>query len=69
MRYPVIAWKEEGMWTVHAPAVLGAYGVGKTPREAQEDLAEALETLTVYLREIGQKMPRPGPMRTGYIEV
>ena len=50
-----VFWFEEGLWTAHAPAVSGAYGIGATALEAKDDLVEALETLSEYLKKSGEK--------------
>ena len=53
-RYGFVFWLEEGLWTAHAPAVSGAYGVGATAVEAKDDLVQALEVLSEYLKKSGE---------------
>jgi predicted RNase H-like HicB family nuclease len=67
--YDVITWEEEGIWTSHAPSVPGAYGLGETPAESKHDLEEALGTLSEYLDEIGEALPRPRKIRTSQVRV
>ena len=68
-RYNYIAWKEAGTWTAHSPAVPGVYGLGKTRKAAESDLASGLRELSGYLKEIGEKMPRPFALGAGVVEV
>ena len=55
-RYGFVFWLEEGLWTARAPAVSGAYGVGATAVEAKDDLIQALEALSEYLKKSDEKM-------------
>jgi len=55
--YPVTLWKEESIWTAHAPSIPGLYGMGRTPAAARRDLANGMRDLFAYLDEIGE--PRP----------
>lgn len=64
-----MSWKEEGMWTAHAPAVPGVYGLGDTPKEAEDDLVEALELMFEYLDEVGEAHPSPTLVRTSQVRV
>jgi uncharacterized protein with HEPN domain/predicted RNase H-like HicB family nuclease len=54
-KYGFVFWFEEGLWTAHAPAVPGAYGVGATALEAKDDLTQALGTLSEHLEKSGEK--------------
>jgi len=69
MRYDYVAWKEEGTWTAHCPAVPGAYGLGATRGQAVADLQGALRELAEYLRGIGEHLPRAGQVRTGELRL
>jgi predicted RNase H-like HicB family nuclease len=69
MTYSYVAWKDEGMWTVHTPSVPGLYGVGKTRRAAERDFRQALSLLLAYLDEIGEAPPKPTPVYTGKLAV
>lgn len=69
MRYAYITWKESGIWTAHAPAVPGVYGLGRTRVAAVRDLVDALEHLLEYLDEIGERPPRPQAVRVGQVDV
>ena len=55
-RYGFVFWFEEGLWTARAPAVSGAYGVGATAVEAKDDLIQALEVLSEYLKKSGENV-------------
>jgi uncharacterized protein with HEPN domain/predicted RNase H-like HicB family nuclease len=55
-RYGFVFWLEEGLWTARAPAVSGAYGVGATAVEAKDDLIQALEALSEYLKKSGENV-------------
>jgi uncharacterized protein with HEPN domain/predicted RNase H-like HicB family nuclease len=55
-RFAFVFWFEEGLWTARAPAVSGAYGVGATAVEAKDDLIQAFEALSEYLKKSGEKM-------------
>lgn len=65
MKYDFTTWEEGGVWTSHAPAIPGVYGVGKTADEAEEDLEEATGFLFEYLDEIGEEHPKPSKFRVG----
>jgi predicted RNase H-like HicB family nuclease len=67
--YPVTLWKEEGMWTAHAPSIPGLYGLGKTPAAAKRDLAAGMRDLFAYLDEIGEPRPRPIPVHADRVAV
>jgi len=69
MKYEYVAWKDEGIWTVHSPSVPGVYGLGGTFREAERDYIEALDTLTDYLSEINEPLPAPISIKVGSIEI
>lgn len=56
--YHYIAWKEEGYWNVHSPALPGVYGWGRTLAAAKKDFLEAAHALFDYLDEIGERPPR-----------
>ena len=53
-RYGFVFGLEEGLWTARAPAVSGASGVGATAVEAKNDLIQALEVLSEYLKKSGE---------------
>ncbi len=53
-RYHFVFWLEDGIWSAKAPAVRGVYGVGPTAAAAKDDLVEALEALSEYLRKSGE---------------
>jgi predicted RNase H-like HicB family nuclease len=67
--YRTIIWQEEEIWTAHAPAVPGVYGVGATPKAASNDLAGALHEMFDYLDEIDEEHPAPAPVRFGEINI
>lgn len=67
--YNVVAWKEEGVWVAHAPALPGVYGFGKTYSQAKQDFADAAETLLDYLDDIGEPSPRPVAVRVDEMEL
>lgn len=69
MTYDYVAWKEEGVWSAHCPAIPGAYGIGPTPASAVADLKEALGLLVEYLKDLGEPVPRSGPVRTGELSL
>lgn len=67
--YPYMAWKEGGVWTAHAPAIPGAYGLGATQREAASDLREAISLALAYREEQSvARLPAP-PSAFGTIRV
>lgn len=68
-RYDFIAWKDEGIWTVHAPSLPGVYGIGDTFAQAKADFLAAVELLSDHLDAIGEPMPRQAATRTGQIEI
>jgi uncharacterized protein with HEPN domain/predicted RNase H-like HicB family nuclease len=53
-RYHFVFWLEDGIWSAKAPSVRGVYGVGPTAASAKDDLVEALEALSEYLRKSGE---------------
>lgn len=67
--YHTIAWKEDGTWTAHAPSVPGVYGLGRTRRQAEDDLVEALELMFDYLDEVGDPRPAPSPVVHGEVRL
>ena len=67
MRYPYIAWKDEGRWVVHSPSVPGVYGLGRTKSVAEKDFSVALDLMLSYLREIGERLPAPLPLTIGTV--
>ena len=56
-------WKEEGIWTAHAPSVSEVYGMGKTAAAAKRSLAAGIADLCAYLDEIGEPRPVSIPVR------
>jgi predicted RNase H-like HicB family nuclease len=68
-KYDYVAWKDEGLWTVHSPSVPGVYGVGATRREAEADFIDALSELLAYLRDIGESPPKRTQVIAGVVEV
>lgn len=69
MKYDFVTWQEEGIWSSHAPAVSGVYGLGSTPEKAEQDLKEGLAALSEYLTEIGEKLPCARTVRMGQVRV
>ena len=67
--YDYVTWSEDGMWASHAPSVPGVYGLGDTALEAEEDLVEAMEAMSLYLSEVGETLPSPRSIRTGQVRV
>ena len=65
--YDYVTWQENGMWASHAPSVPGVYGLGDTAREAEADLVEAMEAMSMYLTEVGEALPSPRSIRTGQL--
>jgi predicted RNase H-like HicB family nuclease len=55
MTLECLLWHEEGLWTAHAPAMRGCYGVGRTKQAALTDLKSAVAEMTAYHRELGGK--------------
>jgi len=68
-KYDYVAWREEGQWTAHSPAVPGVYGLGSTLSAAEQDLADALHEFLDYLDEIGERAPAPKRVTSGVLEV
>ena len=68
-QYGFVAWRSEGLWTVHSPSIPGVYGVGKTVEEAREDFIAAASDMVEYLAEIGEPPPRPADMCVGQVEL
>ena len=68
-KYKYVAWREEGIWVVHAPAVPEVYGFGNTIGAACDDFAEALALLLDYLDDLGEPAPRQPAMRVGEIVI
>ncbi len=67
--YKYLAWKEGPAWTAHAPAIPGAYGVGRSRAEAVKDLGEMIELLGSYLHEVGEPMPKAVVVVVGRIAI
>lgn len=68
-RYDYVAWKDEGVWSVHSPSVPGVYGLGATRRAAEADFAESLAEMLAYLEDIGEQPPRPKRLVAGAVEI
>jgi predicted RNase H-like HicB family nuclease len=69
VEFPILAWREDGVWSVISPSVPGVFGLGKTRKAAEKDFTDALATLLAYLREIGEKPPRASAIYTGTVSV
>lgn len=69
MQYDILLWRDEGIWTAHAPSVPGAYGIGRTPKAAKADLAGALRELATYLKSRNRKLPRPFAARCDRVAI
>jgi predicted RNase H-like HicB family nuclease len=65
--YDYVTWEEDGMWASHVPSVPGVYGLGDTAKEAEADLAEAMEAMSEYLAVMGESLPSPRSVRTGHL--
>ena len=65
--YPVMLWREEGIWTAHAPSIPGLYGLGRTPSAARRDLANGMHDVFTYLDEIGESRPAPIQVRASRV--
>ena len=68
-QYDFVTWEEDGVWTSHAPAIPGAYGIGDTATKAEKDLGEALDLLFDYLASVGETPPRSRKFRVGQVRV
>ena len=66
-KYDFVAWKNDGIWTVHCPSIVGVYGTGKTLAEAKEDFVSAATDMLDYRRSIGEPDPRPAHVRVGEV--
>jgi len=68
-KYDVVTWEEEGTWTAHAPAISGAYGLGATPEEAEEDLVEAANLLFEDMAKANLPPPPPRKVRVSHLRI
>lgn len=67
--YKYVAWKEEGVWTAHCPAIPGVYGLGSSVAASVSDLEEALRLLAEHVAELGERLPRGGQISVGTLEI
>ncbi len=61
--YSIVLVQEGRKWWAYLPDVPGVYGLGKTEREAKEDLSQALQLYIEDALADGDTVPRPRAKR------
>jgi predicted RNase H-like HicB family nuclease len=59
MRYAVVIEKADGNYSAYVPDLPGCVATGDTPKEAEEQIREAIRFHLDGLREDGQPTPEP----------
>jgi len=59
MRYAVVIEKADGNYSAYVPDLPGCVATGNTPKEAEEEIREAIRFHLDGLREDGLPTPKP----------
>ncbi len=67
MRYAIVIEKADGNYSAYAPDLPGCVATGETPREAEDNMCEAIRFHIEGLIEDGQPVP-PAQSTLAYVE-
>ncbi len=67
MRYVIVIEKADGNYSAHAPDLPGCVATGETPREAEENMREAIRFHLDGLIEDGLPIP-PAQSTLAYVD-
>lgn len=68
MKYAIVIEKASSNYSAYVPDLPGCVATGKTAREAEQHLREAIELHILGMREDGLEIPEPSSA-VNYVEV
>ncbi len=65
-RYTVVIRPDDGTFVAYVPAIPGCHAVGRTPEEAQSELAHVFDMIAEEYAEEGRPLPPDVPAPVGH---